>query len=142
MDVSASIYPAIPDGCVGAEFPMRNQRRNASPPNTVNCTVRKYLIVREIEKLMDYARKHSRYGHRDATISWSPNRHGLRASEVCEISRQRNQEILVHRVKNGTPSVHPIRGDEIRALRKLRRSYPTVLGEALSQKKFWYGSVF
>src|SRR5262249_28102442 len=29
----------------------------------------------------------------------------------------------VHRVKNGIPSVHPIRGDEMRALRKLRREY-------------------
>src|SRR5207342_2630241 len=27
----------------------------------------------------------------------------------------------VRRAKNGTPSVYPIRGDEIRALRKLRR---------------------
>ena len=32
----------------GAEFPMPNQRRNVSPPNTVNCTVRKYLTAREI----------------------------------------------------------------------------------------------
>jgi type 1 fimbriae regulatory protein FimE len=30
----------------------------------------------------------------------------------------------VHRVKNGMSSVHPIRGDEMRALRKLRRDYP------------------
>jgi len=30
----------------------------------------------------------------------------------------------VRRAKNGTPSVHPIRGDEIRALRKLRRDNP------------------
>src|SRR5262245_11128133 len=30
----------------------------------------------------------------------------------------------VRRAKNGTPSVHPIRGDEIRALRKLRRESP------------------
>ena len=30
----------------------------------------------------------------------------------------------VYRVKNGIPSVHPIRGDEMRALRKLRRDYP------------------
>src|SRR5262249_62064090 len=30
----------------------------------------------------------------------------------------------VHRVKNGIPSVHPIRGDEMGALRKLRRDYP------------------
>jgi type 1 fimbriae regulatory protein FimB/type 1 fimbriae regulatory protein FimE len=30
----------------------------------------------------------------------------------------------VHRLKNGTPSTHPIRGPEIRALRRLRRDYP------------------
>src|SRR5262249_54968563 len=46
---------------------------------------------------------------------------GLRPSmEQIELSEGRLQ---VHRVKNGIPSVHPIRGDEIRALRKLRRDY-------------------
>ena len=66
---------------------MRNQRRSASPSNTVNCTVRKYLTAREIEKLMDYARKHSRYGHRDSTMILVAYRHGLRASEVCDLIR-------------------------------------------------------
>src|SRR5256884_9785014 len=113
----------------GAEFPMRNQRRNTSPSNTVNCTVRKYLTAREIEKLMDYARKHSRYGHRDSTMILVTYRHGLRASEVCDL--QWHQVELDHgcmhvaRAKTGTPPVHPIRGDEIRALRKLRRENPT-----------------
>src|SRR3954464_12889723 len=64
---------------------MRIQRQTASPPTTVNCTVRKYLTGREIEKLMDYARKHSRYGHRDSTMILVANRHGLRASEVCDL---------------------------------------------------------
>jgi integrase len=113
----------------GAEFPMPNQRRNASPPNTVNCTVRKYLTAREIEKLMDYARKHSRYGHRDATMILVTYRHGLRASEVCDLQWHQVEldqgRMHVRRAKNGTPSVHPIRGDEIRALRKLRRESPT-----------------
>jgi hypothetical protein len=113
----------------GAEFPMRNQRRNASPPTTVNCTVRKYLTAREIEKLMDYARKHSRYGHRDATMILVAYRHGLRASEVCDLQWHQVEldhgRMHVRRAKNGTPSVHPIRGDEIRALRKLRRERPT-----------------
>ena len=107
---------------------MRNQRRNASPPNTVNCTVRKYLTAREIEKLMDYARKHSRYGHRDATMILVAYRHGLRASEVCNLQWHQVEldqgRMHVRRAKNGTPSVHPIRGDEIRALRKLRRDNP------------------
>jgi len=55
-------------------------------------------------------------------------RHGLRASEVCDLQRQQidlsEGRLHVHRVKNGIPSVHPIRGDEMRALRKLRRDYP------------------
>jgi type 1 fimbriae regulatory protein FimE len=113
----------------GAEFPMRNQRRNASPPTTVNSTVRKYLTAREIEKLMDYARKHSRYGHRDSTMILVAYRHGLRASEVCDLQWHQIEldhgRMHVRRAKNGTPSVHPIRGDEIRALRKLRRESPT-----------------
>src|SRR6516162_4989425 len=36
-------------------------------PSIVNLTVkRRYLTQREIERLMDCARKHGRYGHRDA----------------------------------------------------------------------------
>ena len=112
----------------GAEFPMWNQRRNASPPTTVNCTVRKYLTAREIEKLMDHARKHSRYGHRDSTMILVAYRHGLRASEVCDLQWHQVEldhgRMHIRRAKNGTPSVHPIRGDEIRALRKLRRESP------------------
>ena len=30
----------------------------------------------------------------------------------------------VRRAKNGKPSVHPLRGEEIRALRELRRQFP------------------
>jgi len=55
------------------------------------------------------------------------HRHGLRASEVCDLQWQQIElsegRLHVHRVKNGIPSVHPIRGDEMRALRKLRRDY-------------------
>src|SRR5262249_25602372 len=74
------------------------------------------------------ARKHGRYGHRDATMILVAYRHGLRASEVCDLQWQQIElsegRLHVHRVKNGIPSVHPIRGDEMRALRKLRRNYP------------------
>ena len=101
----------------------------ASPPTTVNCTVRKYLTGREIEKLMDYARKHSRYGHRDATMILVAYRHRLRASEVCDLQWHQVEldhgRMHVRGAKNGTPSVHPIRGDEILALRKLRSESPT-----------------
>ena len=98
-------------------------------PSIVNLTVkRRYLTEREIERLMDRARKHGRYGHRDATMILVAYRHGLRASEVCDLQWQQIElsegRLHVHRVKSGIPSVHPIRGDEMRALRKLRRDYP------------------
>ena len=94
----------------------------------VNLTVkRRYLTEREVGRLMDCARKHGRYGHSDATMILVAYRHGLRASEVCDLQWQQIElsegRLHVHRVKNGIPSVHPIRGDEMRALRKLRHDY-------------------
>src|SRR5213592_623303 len=99
-------------------------------PTTQNLTVkRRYLTEREIERLMDCARKHGRYPHRDATMILVAYRHGLRASEVCDLQWPQIElsegRLHVHRVKHGIASVHPIRGDEMRALRKLRRDYPT-----------------
>src|SRR6187399_1282920 len=104
-------------------------RSRSAPSTTVNLTVkRRYLSEREVERLMDCARKHGRYGHRDATMILVAYRHGLRASEVCDLQWQHIElsegRLHVHRVKNGIASVHPIRGDEMRALRKLRREYP------------------
>ena len=52
-------------------------------------------------------------------------RHGLRASEVCDLRWDQvdfpGAVLHVRRVKNGTPSTHPIQGDELRALRRLLR---------------------
>src|SRR5262245_49421635 len=100
-------------------------RSKKRTPNIVNLTVkRSYLSAREVDRLMDRARKDRRYGHRDATMILIAYRHGLRASEVCDLQWQQIElsegRLHVHRVKNGIPSVHPIRGDEMRALRKLR----------------------
>ena len=104
---------------------MKSRSRKRTP-NTVNLAVkRRYLTQREIERLMDCARKHGRYGHRDATMILVAYRHGLRASEVCDLQWQQielsESSLHVHRVKNGIPSVHPIRGDELRALRTTPR---------------------
>src|SRR5215471_21500373 len=58
-------------------------------PTILNLTVkRRYLTEREVERLMDCARKHGRYGHRDATMILVAYRHGLRASEVCDLQWQ------------------------------------------------------
>ena len=70
-----------------------------------------------------------RYADRDATLILIAFRHGLRASEICDLEWSqvefgRSASLHVRRVKNGKSSVHPLRGDEIRALRELRRQFP------------------
>jgi integrase len=102
----------------------------ASPPTTVNSSVRtrEYLTTAEIERLMAAARASSRYGHRDATMILIGYRHGLRASELCDLEWSQIElatgRLHVRRAKNGSPSVHPIRGDEIRALRRGQNAVP------------------
>lgn len=106
------------------------------PPTNLNRTVpirpanadlrsREYLTPGEIDKLIEAARRHGRYGHRDATMILVAYRHGLRASEACDLEWSQvdleTATLHVRRVKNGKPATHPIRGDELRALRQLQR---------------------
>src|SRR5215467_11966410 len=59
-------------------------------PSIVNLTVnRRYLTEREVERLMNRARKHSRHGHRDATMILVAYRHACepRRSATCNGSR-------------------------------------------------------
>ena len=104
---------------------MANARVAVATPTPVNSSVRKYLTPREVERLMNAARKSGRYGHRDATMILLAFRHGLRASELCDLQWHQIElaagRLHVRRVKNGTPSVHPLQGDELRALRRLQR---------------------
>ena len=104
---------------------------STTPPTIVNSSVgrtREYLTAAEIETLIAAARKSSRYGHRDATMILIAYRHGLRASEVCDLQWHQVEltagRLHVRRSKRGTPSVHPIQGDELRALRRLQREQP------------------
>jgi integrase len=68
-------------------------------------------------------------GNRDFTLILVAYRHSLRAREICELEWSqvefgRSAALHVRRVKNGKPSVHPIRGDELRMLTALRREFP------------------
>ena len=105
-------------------------------PTTVNRTVtprrrpnaklrtREYLTEAEVEGLMEAA-KGNRWGHRDATMLLVAYRHGLRAAELVDLRWDQvefaSATLHVRRVKQGTPSTHPIIGDELRALRRLQR---------------------
>ncbi len=91
--------------------------------------MREHLTPQEVEKLIKAASRVGRYGHRDATLILIAFRHGLRVSELVALRWDQidlEQGLLhVSRLKNGVPSTHPIRGPEIRALRRLRRGYGT-----------------
>jgi integrase len=107
----------------------RNENRSVPvrPPNA-ELRQREYLTQAEAQKLMKEARK-GRYGERDATLISIAFRHGLRATEICDLQWSqvefgRSACLHVRRAKNGKPSVHPLRGDEIRALRELKRLFP------------------
>ena len=86
---------------------------------------REYLTPAEVETLIGAARKRGRYGHRDATMILIAFRHGLRVGELCALTWDQvdfGQGLLhVARLKHGVPSVHPLGGEELRALRRLRR---------------------
>jgi type 1 fimbriae regulatory protein FimB/type 1 fimbriae regulatory protein FimE len=85
------------------------------------------LTPQEVDKLIRAASRVGRYGHRDATLILIAYRHGLRVSELVALRWDQidlDQGFLhVSRLKKGMPSTHPIRGLEIRALRRLRREY-------------------
>jgi len=85
---------------------------------------REYLTEHEVERLIEAA-KRNRHGHRDATMVLVAYRHGLRAAEVVDLRWDqvdfKTATLHVRRVKQGTPSTHPILGEELRALRRLKR---------------------
>jgi len=105
------------------------KKRAVAPLRRPNSELRsrEHLTETEVAKLIEAARG-NRYGHRDATMILVAYRHGLRASEVCDLRWEQidwnSATLHVRRVKSGKPSTHPIRGDELRALRKLQREAP------------------
>jgi integrase len=85
---------------------------------------REHLTPAEVERLMKAA-SNNRWGHRDATMVLVAYRHGLRVSELVDLRWDQidftTATLHVRRVKQGTPSTHPILGDESRALRRLHK---------------------
>src|SRR5215471_14816803 len=98
------------------------------PPRRVpnsELRTREYLTEPEVDRLIKAA-KANRNGQRDATMILLAFRHGLRAAELVDlrwdqVDLGRNAWVHVRRVKNGIASVHPLQGDEMRALRALPR---------------------
>jgi integrase len=102
------------------------KKRTVAPRRRRNgdLRTREYLTEAEVERLMKAATG-NRHSHRDATMILVAYRHGLRVSELVDLRWDqvdtRTATLHVRRVEQGTPSTHPIVGDELRALRRLQR---------------------
>ena len=106
--------------------PAKDNRTVATPRRRPNAELRprEHLTEREVEKLIEAA-KGNRYGSRDSAIILIAFRHGLRASELCELQWSdvefESATLHLRRAKGGQTGTHPLLGDELRMLRALRR---------------------
>ena len=118
---------AFKGGSVATQTP--ENRKVPQRPTNAELRTREYLTADEIAALTKAARSLGRHGHRDATLILLAFRHGLRVSELVALRWEqidlKQGTIHVNRRKNGSDSVHPVRGPELRALRRLRRDYPS-----------------
>ena len=100
--------------------------RTVTPRRRPNAQLRprEHLTEREVEKLIEAA-KGNRWGLRDSTMLLIAFRHGLRASEVCGLQWSdvefESATLHLRRAKGGATTTHPLLGDELRALRALKR---------------------
>ncbi|WNC69952.1 tyrosine-type recombinase/integrase [Thalassotalea nanhaiensis] len=85
---------------------------------------REYLTKDEIGQLIDQTKK-GRYAHRDATMITMAFRHGLRVSELVDMRWSdvdfSTARLHVRRAKGSNDGVHILQGDEMRALKRLKR---------------------
>ncbi|MDQ3775788.1 MAG: tyrosine-type recombinase/integrase, partial [Pseudomonadota bacterium] len=85
----------------------------------------RFLTEPQVEGLRQTVKKTSRNPHRDSTMILVAYRHGLRVGEVTDLRWEDvhldRAEIYVRRLKSSKSTMHPLQGDELRALRKLRR---------------------
>jgi len=93
-------------------------------PKNAELRTREHLTPDEVEGLI-VAAKGNRHGHRDALMVLLAFRHGLRAAEVVDLRLEqvdfKTATLHVRRVKNGTPSTHPLTGRQLRELRRHKR---------------------
>jgi integrase len=106
--------------------------RKTGPPRRVpnrERRTRERLTPAEAQRLIAAAGKVGRHGDRDSALLLLTYRHGLGVSELVALRWEQvdlKQGLLhVNRLKHGIASTHPLRGPELRALRKAQRDYPS-----------------
>jgi integrase len=130
MPTCAMVVP-IPQASFKGKLPKK--------PRNKDVRSREYLTEKEVDKLMAAAKSVGRHGHRDASLILIGYRHALRVSELVALRWDQadlGQGLLhVVRRKNGVDSTHPLRGPEIRALRRLQRDYPATPYVFVTERK-------
>ena len=100
---------------------------------------REYLSEKEVGEVIAAAATQGRHGLRDSALVLIAYRHGLRVSELVSLRWDQidlAQELVhVARLKNGMASVHPLRGPELRALRRLQREDESATYVFTSERK-------
>lgn len=100
-------------------------RKVPERPKNADVRSREHLTPEEVRELVNAAGKIGRHQHRDRTLILVMFRHGLRGSEAVDLRWDQIDfkagTIHVNRLKNGKPATHYLEGDEMRALRRLRR---------------------
>jgi site-specific recombinase XerD len=98
---------------------------------------RLYLTEDEAERVIGAARKSGRQGTRDHALLLMTYRHGLRASEAVGMAWHdidlKAGTIHINRRKGSISGRHNLKGDEIRALRAVKRDFPD--GSAVFQSE-------
>jgi site-specific recombinase XerD len=120
MDISDNIVQ-LPVGQKPKVSKSKKPARKAKKPI-------QFFTESQVEALMTAIKKISRNPHRDATMIMTCYRHGLRVSELVGMTWEQvrfdEAEMFVQRLKGSKSTTHPIEGDELRALRKLKREKP------------------
>jgi type 1 fimbriae regulatory protein FimE len=123
----------VPLGPILVEIrPVTHRNSNRPPRRLPNAALRsrEYLTDDEVSALIKAARSVGRNRLRDATLILVSYRHGLRVSEAADLRWEqvdfKHAMLHVRRLKNGTPSTHPLGKTERHDLKRLRWLYPDV----------------
>lgn len=98
-------------------------------PNTESCNIsRDHLTEHEVQLLIEAVKnKGGWYSKRNSLLILILYRHGLRRSEAARLRWSdvdlEEGTIYIRRIKGSRSGRHPLQGDEMRALKKLKRDY-------------------
>lgn len=108
-------------------------------PKNKEAREREHLTPYEVKAVIEAAQRIGRYGHRNSTMIMLAYRHGLRVSELLSLKwghvDLKQGHIYINRRKNGISTTHPLFGQEIRALQKIRREDPDSAYVFMTERK-------